>query len=407
MFENIIGHKKITSFIKKEVIQGIFPPAVLLTGNPYSGKLSIALEIARIISCTRNYSWGCECEFCLSHRDLSYPYLAMVGWRYFEEDIVIASRAYQREPSNGTYYLFVRSIQKLIHRFNSFLLEGDKPLPSFTSTLDKLRELIEELLVVSDSTMLRNNCLLIEQHIKKLSNLIKTKNIAIDQIRKIHSWLNLSSPSVRILIIENVEFISESSGNALLRMIEEPAENSQIILLATRVDLLSKTLRSRLRVYPLCDRTEDEEKKVLNYIFRMKDEGYNSVKDYFQLSTLNESEFLSMLVNDFWNYVTETKNLGYELIKRTRENYRLLARQESKVSSKIMMLFFEKILLILRQRLIQNQEVPLIQKLVDEINKFQNRYLQLSIQPRYILYSLSLSMRAIYTSFSNDYPINS
>ena len=407
MFENIIGHKGITSFIQKEVIQGVFPPAVLLTGEPYSGKLSIALEIARILSCTKNSSWGCECKYCLSHRDLSYPYFTMVGWRYFEEDIMVASRAFQRQPNNVTYYLFVRSIRKLLIRFDSLSVDGDKPLPLVTSTLDIIRELIEELLIESDSATLRNNCLNIEQHVKKLLNLIKTKNIAINQIRKIHSWLNLSSPSVKILIIENAEFINESSGNAMLKMLEEPAENSQIILLASRAELLSNTLRSRLREYPLSKRTEIEEKKVLNDIFRIEVEGFKSLKEYFQLSTMNESEFISSLVNDFIEYITGNGTIRHEIKKKNRENYRLLSSHESSVSNKMMMLFFDKILMILRQRLMQNQEVDLILKLVDEINKFQNRYLQLSIQPRYVLSSLSLSMSEIYIAFFDNNPINS
>jgi DNA polymerase-3 subunit delta' len=54
--------------------------------------------------------------------------------------------------------------------------------------------------------------------------------------------------NARIFIIEDADKMNDASANALLKTLEEPAETSHIILIASRADSLLSTIRSRCQV---------------------------------------------------------------------------------------------------------------------------------------------------------------
>jgi len=80
--------------------------------------------------------------------------------------------------------------------------------------------------------------------------LIKTEenmNIKIDDVRNLKSILSRSSLSSnpRFIIFDEVEFINENSGNALLKSIEEPSNNNFFILINNQQANLIQTISSR------------------------------------------------------------------------------------------------------------------------------------------------------------------
>jgi DNA polymerase III delta prime subunit len=80
--------------------------------------------------------------------------------------------------------------------------------------------------------------------------LIKTEenmNIKIDDVRNLKSILSRSSLSSnpRFIIFDEVEFINENSGNALLKSIEEPSSNNFFILINNQQADLIQTISSR------------------------------------------------------------------------------------------------------------------------------------------------------------------
>ena len=80
--------------------------------------------------------------------------------------------------------------------------------------------------------------------------LIKTEenmNIKIDDVRNLKSILSRSSLSSnpRLIIFDEVEFINENSGNALLKSIEEPSSNNFFILINNQQADLIQTISSR------------------------------------------------------------------------------------------------------------------------------------------------------------------
>ena len=72
------------------------------------------------------------------------------------------------------------------------------------------------------------------------------KNIDIDQIRNLISSLNKSSfnKKPRIVLIDNIDLLNINSINALLKILEEPNENVNFILINNNKKILP-TLKSR------------------------------------------------------------------------------------------------------------------------------------------------------------------
>jgi DNA polymerase III delta prime subunit len=67
MFENIIGQKATVETLRRELAAGRLPAAILLSGPRYSGKLSAALEIARVLTQPAGRRWSdpsCAGAFC-------------------------------------------------------------------------------------------------------------------------------------------------------------------------------------------------------------------------------------------------------------------------------------------------------------------------------------------------------
>jgi len=89
-----------------------------------------------------------------------------------------------------------------------------------------------------------------------LEPLPEKKSISIEQVREFIKILNLSSflNSYKIGIIKQADLLSDEAKSALLKTLEEPSENTVIILLVSDENNLPKTILSRAQVlyfYPV------------------------------------------------------------------------------------------------------------------------------------------------------------
>lgn len=76
---------------------------------------------------------------------------------------------------------------------------------------------------------------------------IESKQIKIDQIRELISWVNKTSQrgGLKIAIVNPAHQMNHRSMNALLKCLEEPTPNTLIILLSSQAGKLLPTIRSR------------------------------------------------------------------------------------------------------------------------------------------------------------------
>ncbi len=125
------------------------------------------------------------------------------------------------------------------------------------------------------------------------------KAIDIDQIRNLISDLNKTffNKKPRFVLIDNIEFLNINSINALLKILEEPNENVNFILINNNKKVL-KTLISR----------------CINYKISLTN------KEFLYISSqLLNSDIKDVINLDFINYYNTPGNI-YRLVKFSKQN---------------------------------------------------------------------------------------
>lgn len=89
------------------------------------------------------------------------------------------------------------------------------------------------------------------------------QNIKIEQIRELHQFLQLKSiGNARIIIIEDAEKMNPQASNTLLKILEEPPENTYFFLISSNLFALLPTIRSRAQIFRFKPLQENELKQL-------------------------------------------------------------------------------------------------------------------------------------------------
>jgi DNA polymerase-3 subunit gamma/tau len=395
VFENIIGHGAVTGVLRAELTSGRLPRALLLSGPAYSGKLSVALELARALSCRQSGAWGCGCAPCVSQRDLSYPYLIMLGWRYWLAEIRAAADLLSRANSPAAYYFFVRAVRKLTRRYDRIIWEGDESrLRSALGPVSELNELLEGVSPALTGNALTARIAKIEAQAAKLAATVKTDNVPISQIRNVERWLHLAGPEGRkVVLVEHAEGLGESSRNALLRLLEEPPRDTYIVLLARRADALIPTLRSRLRDYALRERSVAQQNEVLTRIFRQEGQDGATLRSFFLSWGDVDGRQLRDQVARFLAAATEPNGDRDGWVAGPPGGYAEAAGLPERVERERLLLFLDELAEQLRVRLRGGVPAALLQQWAGQVDQCAARVAALRIQPRHALQSLGSTLR--------------
>ena len=104
--------------------------------------------------------------------------------------------------------------------------------------------------------------------VDKFDNCRVGTDITIDQIRALREFTNLSpSYDHKFIIINNCNYLNHQSSAALLKTLEETNSPCIFLLLASELQSIKDTIRSRCHTY--------------QYIYENKDVSYNSYFDYY------------------------------------------------------------------------------------------------------------------------------
>jgi len=287
MFENIIGHQGTVDTLRDELARGSFPRSALFFGPSYSGKLSAALEAARVLTCRLGTGeWACECSSCRSQKELSHPYTVMLGSRYWDVEIAACADSLLRNRKPPSQYLFLRSVRKLTRRFDTVVWDAEES--RVKAAQEKVAGIEEMLLQLSPGQELpaqKKLSGLLEDIISaaaQLASLGRGESISIGQIRRLASWAHVTAgDSRKVAILENVDRMQDSARNALLKLLEEPPAAVHLIALSTRRAAIIPTILSRLRPYQFEQRTAVQESEVLVRIFREEAGHFDSLRSFF------------------------------------------------------------------------------------------------------------------------------
>lgn len=202
-FRDIAGKESVKKNLTKAVDSGRIPHAQLFLGKEGSGALPMALAFASYIQC-QNRTDGDSCGVC-SHCIKSH-----------------------------------KLIHPDIHFSFPVVKFGDKKRADTTSDdfLPKWREIIKTNPDMNTSDWL--------QHIDADNNL---PNINVKECNDIMHKLNMMSfeSDNKILIMWLPEYL-HNEGNRLLKLIEEPTDNTFIILVAENQDMILQTILSRCQL---------------------------------------------------------------------------------------------------------------------------------------------------------------
>lgn len=271
MFENVLGQEAVLR-ITSDLRNGTLPPSILFEGPPAAGKGTAALELGRALSCNNpEVPWNCTCPECDKHRQLNHPDLLLLGSKAFSAEIAASSAAYLRDPESAAKLLFFRSVRKLLYRFNPVLWEGEEGrLSKLSPLLNICDEILEELGSSNlDKAGLEKLVTDLMKHAFQLEREGISDTIPIFQIRRASYWSRLAPSGKRkLLIIENADRMQDGARNALLKILEEPPETTQIVLCTTQKAAMLPTIRSRLRPYAFEQRSHKTEQEVIRRVFR-------------------------------------------------------------------------------------------------------------------------------------------
>ena len=292
MYENLV-HQNVAKNLSGDIKNGIFPGAVLFSGPQSCGKLSAALETARILSCHQPNAgkWTCECYNCRQHKALTFSNLMLLGPRDCSLEISAAKKTFldavQNHSSflNATHYLFVRSIRKLTLRFNGILWQGDKNINKIGNIIEEINENLEQVDVdrsIPPFENLDKICSNLEKLCLKLENEFLYDSIPINQIRNLEEWAyKKSEDGKKTIILENSDRMSQNVRNALLKILEEPPEDCVFILLTSNRNAIMQTILSRVRTYSFVERTIEQQRDVISRVFHTNAENI-TINDYLQ-----------------------------------------------------------------------------------------------------------------------------
>ena len=200
MFENVLG-QPIIQLLSDELQQTNVPPALLFTGPEASGKLTAALETARILSCIESGSWTCTCESCKRHKDLSTSDLLILGTRDAVLETKAAAHALCTAKTTAARYLFIRAVRKLTSRFDSRLWDTDearfiKAAPILADIEEALSDLIGQygsMESISEEEVKKT-----EKQTEKIADLCQKlqedcmyDTLPVNQVRKASAWVRL------------------------------------------------------------------------------------------------------------------------------------------------------------------------------------------------------------------------
>lgn len=307
MFENIIAQNRVVEEIEKAVNGRSVPGALLFSGEHYTGKISTALELARVLNCSGDCSWNCPCRSCETHRLLLHPYLQMIGNSSFMDEINTCAEILKKSQPVYARYMFIRAVRKLLKRFDPVLWEGNEPkYKQAVGNAVKAEELLREIKVTDEAPEPAALIKIIDRIVSECGKIVDSggaDNIPISQIRRLITWAHTASDSAKIVIIENADTMGESARNSLLKLLEEPPQGCFFILTTSRKGAIIPTILSRVRVMNFHERTKTESAEVIKRIFRDDVHGFRNIREYF-LSRKADIEMITRLASGYINCLT-------------------------------------------------------------------------------------------------------
>jgi len=224
-WNDIVGLEREKSILQKSILNNRVHNSYLFYGMNGIGKRAVAYEFAKALNClspiidqeNNKYEACGKCASCKQMSNLTHPNLHLIF-------------SYPTGKSSDS--------------------KSDNPLGKLTEAQ------VEEI---------QNQMHLFSQNPYYNINITGANSIKIDQIREAKKKVTYSSTShgKNVIIIMNAEEMTNEAANAFLKTLEEPNENTVIILTTSRKELLLQTILSRTQQLFFAQLSNEEIKQGL------------------------------------------------------------------------------------------------------------------------------------------------
>lgn len=331
MFENLVNQEA-SKLLNSDIKKNLMPGSILFSGAEASGKLTAALETARILSCHAKPQgkWLCECPSCLHHKALTCSNLLLLGPRDCSLEITAAKETFLNAVKNNasyltaTRYLFVRSVRKLSMRFSGILWQGDSNINKIGTIVEEINDNLEKIDIPRTLPAFEELTAICDELVKlslKLENDYLYDSIPINQIRNMEEWAHIKSEEgKKTVIIENADRMAVSVRNALLKILEEPPADCVFILLTSKRNAIMQTILSRVRTYNFVNRTLEQQKDVITRVFH-DDDFTGSINEYLLKYLPVAPETIKEQAKYFYKSIAERQIPDINLIIKKCDNF--------------------------------------------------------------------------------------
>lgn len=304
MFQHIVGHELVVQQLTRALTHRTLSPALLIDGPIASGKCTIAMEIARVLSCAVDGAADCVCSSCMAMSHLSYPGVVLVGSRHGAAELGRVFEVARARISRQTVTLLIFSVRKCLKRVDAEFFthtnrtHGRKILAAIAKIEERIQSIVglsvamsseavseaappeaappeatppESTPPESPASALLNLYTEIEAELVGILPLFPSQ-VSVATIRAVREWMYqpiVGSLQIRhkIAIVEYGEQLSPASANAMLKVVEETPPQTTVIFLTVHAVGMLPALRSRVREFALHRRTVEQEHEVIGDLF--------------------------------------------------------------------------------------------------------------------------------------------
>jgi len=289
MFDSFqLYQPEISSRIAREVQDSVFPHAVLFHGPRFSGRMSLALETCRVLSCRVLGDDRCVCASCKAFASLETPNVVIISMRDHRSILETAMGNLVEHRNASVRDFLIRSTRIMLLQYHGALMEeSNQKTASAFDAASSVNEILYGIGKINDETP----PVQIERWIKELREALKPlfllakKNttVTISQVRAIQEWMGRTSLDglPRFVILEGIEQSTEGARNSLLKLLEEPPADSYFFLISENAGRIMQTILSRVRRYYVPPLGEDAKTTLLNQRFFADGEAFDSLETYF------------------------------------------------------------------------------------------------------------------------------
>ena len=213
--------------------------------------------------------------------------------------------------------IFIKSLKKnKLH--HAWLIHGPKGVGKATLAW-KITKLLQNGLHNFDQIEDENKLSLTSRRIEALSEqsvllcrrqFDKTKKkllqeISVNEIRKINHFFSLSNTisKYRIVIIDNINELSISASNALLKLLEEPPLDGIFILICENKRSVLPTIISRCRILECNSLDFKNFEKGMLSIYDKRNDSSENINHLFELSGVSIGKSIKYLIIMVWKFL--------------------------------------------------------------------------------------------------------